>query len=87
MAKNRCHCTAKTLEREPLKVVKQRPRKNGGVLNDTRHDDTLPNDIQYSNKNTTIGLKHLVDGVTNPKYKLLHFLTTKICLQSEGSSF
>jgi hypothetical protein len=26
---------------------------------------------------TSIGLQHPLDGVTNPKYMLLHFLTTK----------
>jgi hypothetical protein len=31
---------------------------------------------------------HPLDGVTNPKYKLLHFLTTKYFLQrEEGTSF
>jgi hypothetical protein len=26
---------------------------------------------------TLIGLYHPLDGITNPKYKMLHFLTTK----------
>jgi hypothetical protein len=34
-----------------------------------------------------MGLYHPLDGVTNPKYKLLHLLTTKIFLQREGTSF
>jgi hypothetical protein len=35
-----------------------------------------------------MGLNHPLDGVTNPKYKLLHFLTTNLFLQrEEGTSF
>jgi hypothetical protein len=34
-------------------------------------------------KGIAMGLDHPLDGVTNPKYKLLHFLTTKIFLQRE----
>jgi hypothetical protein len=35
-----------------------------------------------------MGLDHPLDGVTNPKYKLLHLSTTKKVLQrEEGTSF
>jgi len=35
-----------------------------------------------------MGLNHPLDGITNPKYELLHFLTTKFFLQrEEGTSF
>jgi hypothetical protein len=35
-----------------------------------------------------MGLDHPLDGVTNPKYKLLHFLTNNFFLQrEEGTSF
>jgi hypothetical protein len=34
-------------------------------------------------KGKLMGLYHLLDGITHPKYKLLHFLTTKIVLQTE----
>ncbi len=34
-----------------------------------------------------IGLYHPLDGVTNPKYKLLHFLTTNFWKREEGTSF
>ncbi len=35
-----------------------------------------------------IGLCHQLDGATNPKYKLLHFLTTNKKLQrANGTSF
>ncbi len=35
-----------------------------------------------------MGLDHPLDGITNPKYKLLHFLTTNFFLQrEEGTSF
>jgi hypothetical protein len=30
-----------------------------------------------------MGLDHPLDGITNPKNKLLHFLTTKFFLQRE----
>jgi hypothetical protein len=35
-----------------------------------------------------MGLDHPLDGITNLKYKLLHFVTTKIFLQrEEGAIF
>ncbi len=35
-----------------------------------------------------IGLHHPLDGVTNPKYKLLHFIQLTFSLQKEeGTSF
>jgi hypothetical protein len=34
----------------------------------------------------TIGVYRLLDGVTNPMYKLLHFLTNNIFLQREGDT-
>jgi hypothetical protein len=37
---------------------------------------------------STIGLHHPLDGVTNPEYKLLHFLNKYFSLQiEEGTSF
>jgi hypothetical protein len=30
-----------------------------------------------------IGLDHPLDGINNPKYKLMHFLTTKLFLLRE----
>jgi hypothetical protein len=39
-------------------------------------------------QSTSIGLHHPQDGIINPKYKLLHFLTTKLFLQrEEGTNF
>jgi hypothetical protein len=36
----------------------------------------------------TIGLHHPLDGITNPKYKLLRFIQLTIFLQKEeGTSF
>jgi hypothetical protein len=37
----------------------------------------FPGSTQTTFRLSPIGLHHPVDGVTNPKYKLLHFLTTK----------
>jgi hypothetical protein len=34
-----------------------------------------------------IGLYHPLDDITNPKYKLLHFLTTNFLQREEGTSF
>jgi hypothetical protein len=34
-------------------------------------------EISVTDSDKLIGLDHPLDGVTNPKYKLLHFLTTK----------
>jgi hypothetical protein len=34
-----------------------------------------------------MGLDHPLDGVTNPKYKLLQFLTTIFLQREEGTSF
>jgi hypothetical protein len=34
-----------------------------------------------------MGLHHPLDGITNPKFKLLHFLTTNILQREEGTSF
>jgi hypothetical protein len=38
-------------------------------------------------KSLKIGLYYLLDGITNPKYKLLHFLTTKICKEIKALAF
>jgi hypothetical protein len=35
----------------------------------------------------SIGLHHPLDGATNPKYKLLHFLTANFWNREEGPSF
>jgi hypothetical protein len=34
-----------------------------------------------------LGLYHPLDGINNPKYNLLHFLTTNFLHREEGSSF
>jgi hypothetical protein len=35
-----------------------------------------------------MGLDHPLDGVTNPKYKLVHFLTTKFfCKEKKAIAF
>jgi hypothetical protein len=34
-----------------------------------------------------MGLYHPLDGITNPMYKLLHFLTTIFLQREEGTSF
>jgi hypothetical protein len=34
-----------------------------------------------------MGHYHQLDGITNPKYKLLHFLTTNFLQREEGTSF
>jgi hypothetical protein len=38
---------------------------------------------------TSVGLYHPLDGVINPKYKLLHFLTTKnkFCREEKALAF
>jgi hypothetical protein len=38
-------------------------------------------------KSLKIGLYYPLDSITNPKYKVLHFLTTKKMQRDEGTSF
>jgi hypothetical protein len=49
---------------------------------------TSPKSCYYKKLFTVaIGLYRPLDGVTDPKYKQLHFLTTIHFLQREGTSF
>ncbi len=54
----------------------------------------LPNDLKlnfsadFAVRGFPIGLYHPLDGVTNPRYKLLYFVKTKKNMQrEEGTSF
>jgi hypothetical protein len=48
----------------------------------------LATNTDKKNSGKTIGLHHPLDGVTNPEYKLLHFIQLNIFLQrEEGTSF
>jgi hypothetical protein len=42
--------------------------------------------LQSSKTLRTKGLYHPLDGITNPKFKLLHFLTTIFLQREEGTS-
>ncbi len=66
-----------TLKRSGLNLLKQKMKNM-----------TLePNFINSYYLYFTIGLYHAPNGVTNPKYKLLHFLTTNFLQIEEGTNF
>ncbi len=47
---------------------------------------TIPT-LQYKKTQSSIGLDHPLDVVSNPKYNLLHFITTIFLQREEGTSF
>jgi hypothetical protein len=63
---------------------------NCSITYDRHHDDHNSFIIQATGDRmgiSLIGHYHQLDGVTNPKYKLLLFLTTNSLQTEEGTSF
>ncbi len=63
-----------------------RPNKREHLSLETISNRVL--EFEGKTRANPIGLHHPLDGITNPKYILLHFLTNKYFLQrGEGISF